>query len=242
MGVGGVAAAGIIWMLSRRRREAALRRPTGSDVALSPPAVEAAERQSRAIADHEALQWIDLGLRYLGALFEHLAVPPSVVLVRAGSIGMEVMIEPPTRDPPGRFESVDGGVTWRLDPTVELTELEALAADRWPLLPALVTVGDTPAGAVLANLEHAGSLSVEGDPERQRGLLAQMLVELTSQPWTDQTLSGVHVLGDAGPVAKLPGVDVDDDPDLLAQILDQASDRYQRDIGSAVVGGGPPGH
>jgi DNA-binding SARP family transcriptional activator len=110
-----------------------------------------------------------------------------------------------------------------------------LAAGRWPLLPALVTVGETAAGTVLANLEHAGSLAIEGDPERQRGLLLQILVELTSQPWSDQTLSGVHVLGDAGLDTDLPGVDVDDDPMYLAQVVDKLSDRYQRDIGRATT-------
>ena len=50
----------------------------------------------------------------------------------------------------------------------------------------------------------AGSLAIEGDTERQRALLLQTLVELTSQPWTDQTLSGVHVLGDKGLDTALP--------------------------------------
>jgi hypothetical protein len=94
-----------------------------------------------------------------------------------------------------------------------------------------VTIGETAAGTVLANLEHAGSLAIEGDPERQRDLLLQILVEMTSQPWTDQALSGVHVLGDAGLDTALQGVDVDDDLMFMALVLDQLSDRYQRDIG-----------
>ena len=90
---------------------------------------------------------------------------------------------------------------------------------------------------MLANLEHAGSLAIEGDPQRQRSLLLQILVELPHQPWTDQTLAGVHVLGHAGLGTGLAGVDVDDDPMFMAQVLDKASDRYQRDIGgvSSVV-------
>jgi DNA-binding SARP family transcriptional activator len=63
----------------------------------------------------------------------------------------------------------------------------------------------------------------------------QILVELTSQPWSDQTLSGVHVLGHAGLDTELPGVDVDDDPMYLAQVVDRLSDRYQRDIGRAAT-------
>lgn len=228
-------AAGVIWMLGRRRREQTLNRETGRQIPEPPAALEIVERRVRAIADNDAMRWVDLGLRYLGQLIEVLDDPPAVVLVRAGSVGLEVMVDPPTPAAPGHFRAGDGGITWVLDPAIDLAELERLAGDRWPPLPALVTIGETAAGTVLANLEHAGSLAIEGDPERQRGLLLQILVELTSQPWTDQTLSGVHVLGDAGLDCELPGVDVDDDAMFMAQVLDQLSDRYQRDIDAPSV-------
>ena len=64
-------------------------------------------------------------------------------------------------------------------------------------------------------------------------MLLQVLVELTAQSWADQTLAGVHVLGHTGLPAGLPGVDVDNDPMKLAQVLDHASDRYQADIAAA---------
>ncbi|MDQ1394269.1 MAG: hypothetical protein QOF30_3246 [Acidimicrobiaceae bacterium] len=235
VGVGALAAAGVVWMLGRHRREQTLARATGRDIPTTPAPMEAVERRVRVIADHEAMRWVDLGLRYLGQLIENLDDPPGIVLVRAGSVGLEVMVDPPTVAAPGRFVAVDGGITWGLEASVDLAELERLAGNRWPPVPALVTIGETAAGTVLANLEHAGSLAIEGDPERQRGLLLQILVELTSQPWTDQTLSGVHVLGDAGLDGELPGVDVDDDPMFMAQVLDQLSDRYQRDIDAPSV-------
>ena len=122
----------MIWMLGRRRREQTLNRETGRHIPEPPAALEAVERRVRAIADHEAMRWVDLGLRYLGQLIEVLDDPPAVVLVRAGSVGLEVMVDPPTPEAPGHFRAGDGGITWGLDPAIDLAELERLAGDRWP--------------------------------------------------------------------------------------------------------------
>ena len=75
------------------------------------------------------------------------------------------MIAPACEDAPEGWRSLDEGSVWALDPDTELEELEARVAERWSFLPALVTVGATADGAVLANLEHAGSLAVDGDED-----------------------------------------------------------------------------
>src|SRR6202034_1216270 len=126
-----------------------------------------------------AVQPGDAGLRFLGTQFaerqahsagnatgrrdteEEQPSSPSVVLVRAGARGLEVMISPPSSDSPPGWEVIDDGAVWVLAPDISLDDLEGRAYGSWPLLPALVTVGSTVDGAVLANLEHAGSLAVE---------------------------------------------------------------------------------
>jgi DNA-binding SARP family transcriptional activator len=210
-------------MFARRR---------GQAIPAPPSSVERVERQARVIAERDALAWADLGLRYLGRVFDQELDPagvPSVVVVRAGEHGLEIMVDPPT-PAAGRFEAIDDGRVWRLDAAVDLAELEDLATERWPLLPALVNVGTSAAGSVLANLEHAGTLDVQGDPARVRGVLTQMLIELSSYPWTQETLAGLHALGETGLAATVPGVSTDADPMAAAEIMDRLADRYRRDL------------
>ena len=240
----GVVAAGVIWRLGRRRREQMQRRPTGRIQAANPAPVIVAEAQARAIADGDAMRWVDAGMRYLGAQLGEADAGrsagltardigahgsgqrrvSSVVLVRAGNRGLEVMVSPPSSTPPEGWMAVDEGTVWVLDGALDLEALEQRAAGRWSLLPALVTVGVTVDGTVLANLEHAGSLAVEGDPDTVRAVAAQMLMELTSQPWADEMLAGLHALGDPG-APHLPGVDPVADPMALAETLDGVAER-----------------
>ncbi len=236
-GVAGLVAAGVMWRLGRRRRQQMHFRRTGRTLARNPAAVVAAETKARAIADHEAMRWVDAGLRYLGGQLaqrssavaadgEDGSAPPSVVLVRAGSRGLEVMIAPACPDAPDGWVQhrwMTAAVWVRLDADIDLEDLEERAAQRWPFLPALVTVGVTVDGTVLANLEHAGSLAVDGDAETVRAVLGQILIELTSQPWADEMLAGLHALGDAG-AQTLAGVDTDGDPMVLAEQLDRSAD------------------
>jgi DNA-binding SARP family transcriptional activator len=79
---------------------------------------------------------------------------------------------------------VEGGTIWVLDPSLSAANLEALAESSWPFLPALVSVGETPAGTVLVNLEHAGILRLCGDPGAVRSALAEVVLELRCQPWS----------------------------------------------------------
>lgn len=243
-GIAALAAAGLLWRLGRRRREQLHRRRTGEELRPNPPPVVAVETTARAIADTEAMRWVDAGLRFLGGQFaeRHQSASPgyrspqcpadaraevqatSVVLVRAGGRGLEVMVAPACEDAPPHWTAIDEGAVWILDPALELEELEKLAGDRWPFLPALVTVGTTVDGAVLANLEHAGSLAVEGEPGRVRAMLGQLLIELTSQPWTEEMLRSLDVIGNWESPG-LPGVEHQDDPLTLVQMIERSSER-----------------
>jgi DNA-binding SARP family transcriptional activator len=153
-----------------------------------------------------------------------------VVVVRAGSQGLEIMIDPPVPAGAGRFEAIDDGRVWRIDPDVDLAELEVLAADRWPILPALVSVGTSTDGAVLANLEHAGSVTVDGDPVMVTAVLQQVIVELASYPWSEETLAGLHTFGDPHLSVLPPGVTPAPEEIAIAEVVDRLADRYRSDL------------
>jgi DNA-binding SARP family transcriptional activator/nucleoid-associated protein YgaU len=129
---------------------------------------------------------------------------PSLVMVKVGTSGLEVALEPA---PPGRLgwfvpRKLDGGssdfpAVHLLAPDIGLEDLQALAAERWPACPALVAVGDSREGTVLVNLEHAGAVSVEGPGERVRGFLAGLLLQLATQPWAEEMLGGLYAVGES---------------------------------------------
>lgn|GEM_PF-1635014 len=314
-GLGAVAAAGLVWRLQRARRDAAHSRPSGFVPPRNRPKVQEAERRARAVASEEALRWVDLGTRYLGALVEQeahdagaagpvqlklsqgtvslpgpLSLPgssrpgplpegpegeplalsgqsefvgprlvgeapgepgweseadeeaaaferwwsggehtegqawpgpsgapqhvqlPSLVMARVGGSGLEVVLEPAPRGrlgwflPVGTATGCDGeAASYVLGLDIGLEDLEALSAERWPAWPALVVVGLSGKDTVLLNLEHAGVLSVEGPEEMVKGFLAGVLVQLASQPWADEMLSGLYAVGASPLQGKLGG-------------------------------------
>ncbi len=243
--ISGLVAAGVIWRLGRRRRDQMHLRPSGRRIKPNPTSVVAAELQARAIADTETMRWVDAGLRYLGGQLAARqtvgedprpagddAVVPSVVLVRAGARGLEVMVSPPCMSAPDGWTVTDEGSVWVLTGPADIDELEAQADGRWPFLPALATIGSTTDGPVLANLEHAGSLGVDGTPDLVQAFAEQMLMELTSQPWTEGTIDAVYALGDLG-LGRLPGVTVVDDAMALAERLDRMAERTAASLGAA---------
>lgn len=152
-----------------------------------PAAFVDVEREVRAVARSEAPRWIAAAARHLaGALAEEGAPPPPEVLaLRAGDLGVEVLIAQPWPVAPGRFLPVDDGHTWRLDPDVELDELEELARPVPSYLTALASVGDSETGAVLIDLDHVGTLRVEGPVEEAEAVLGGMALELATAPWAD---------------------------------------------------------
>ena len=238
-GVAAIAAAGIIWRLDWSRREQLHSRPRGRLIPQNRPAVQAVERRARAIASEEAMRWVDFGLRYLSGLveqqsFDKMGPVPSVVLVHAGKRGLEVLVSPAVQGALGWFEPSQDGTRLLLDAEVTLAELQGLATDRWPAWPALVSLGNDADGALLFNLEHGGSLSVEGPSNLVEGALARIALELSSQPWSDEMLAGLYLIGDCPLDGRLRGaqrVAADEAMDL-AERLDQISAAQQELAGA----------
>jgi len=221
-GAAAIAVAGVVLQLERKRRGQAHARRTGFLVPRNSPPVEAAERRARVVATSEALMWADLSLRYLGGLVEQAcdgpsAEVPSLVLMRVGDGGVEVVMSP---EPHGRFgwfspTGRDGSLA--LDADIGLEDLRALADERWPVWPAVVSLGQDRGGAVLFNLEHAGSLSVEGPARQVSGALSSLALQLVSQPWCDEMLSGLYCLG-RSPLGTVPGLEGLEGPGVVQRV------------------------
>ena len=97
----------------------------------------------------------------------------------------------------GWFSPTEDGTKLVLDAEVTLEELEALAGDHWPAWPALVSLGQADEDELLFNLEHIGSVSIEGPDQVVHGVLGRMVLELSSQPWSDEMLAGLYCLGNS---------------------------------------------
>jgi DNA-binding SARP family transcriptional activator len=177
----------LIGYLGGLRRERERRRRRHHRFPAPTPAQQNAERQLRAVARPEAPRWVDLALRHLAAALQEDGAPPppTILAVHAGDAGLDVFISPPWPVAPGRFVARDDGHTWRLDPAVNLEELGRLAAGVPAYVPGVVTVGDTDHGAALVDLDAAGSLTVEGHPERADAIVTAMAAELATAPWSE---------------------------------------------------------
>ena len=120
-----------------------------------------------------------------------------MVLVKVGEGGLEVVCRPAPKGRLGWFSPTADGAGLVLDSDLEIEDLELLAADHWPAWPVVVSLGESDGGTVLMNLEHAGSLSVEGDGRGgARRRLAAVLLQLVSQPWSQEMLAGLYSVGE----------------------------------------------
>ena len=123
---------------------------------------------------------VDLALR---SAWASSAAAPGVLAVRVGELGVELLLDGPRPDAPDGFEAVDGGLAWRLDPTVSSDDMRTAAGEQPPPMPGLITVGTTDEGPVLIDVHRARVLSVEGDAGRVASFLAGVELELSRAPW-----------------------------------------------------------
>jgi hypothetical protein len=201
------------------------------------PAAQPLERQARAIAADQAEEWIDAALRTLTAALADAAfeASPRLRCVRAGDMGLEVLLAEPFPVAPDGWEAADGGHVWRVRHDVDLAELRRRGASYPVLAPALVSLGATPEGPILADLEAFGALSVEGDAERVRAFLCGAALELASASWAQGVDLRVYGLdGFAG----LDGV-VDDGAELLREVRSTAHLMAESLIADGLDAGAP---
>lgn len=177
-----LAAAGLLAVLGRRRREQLWHRLFGHRVVR--PRGDAAEVEValRLGADAPGARILDLGLRLLGAeLAAANRTPPTVYGAHLSARTLDLWIHPPDGDPPAPWTVKDGGQVWRL------------AAHEGRLLedqpggapyPGLVSIGTDQSGRVLVDLEAAqGLINIRGP--QTTAALAALAVELATNRWSD---------------------------------------------------------
>jgi len=128
---------------------------------------------------------IDLALRHAWAALaeDGRREEPSIVAVRVGELGVELLLDPPMAEAAGRFVASEGGHLWRLAPDLPDSDLYTAMRSQPAPRPALVTVGTTAEGPVLIDVRRARTLSVEGEAALVASFLADAALELASAPW-----------------------------------------------------------
>lgn len=201
-GVGALLAAGVAASVMARRRATARTRPAGARI-WAPEAgstAEQLEQQLRTVADPIGREAINLALRDLAAQAASAGLPhPQVLFVRYAADGseMQLYLTEPASLPHPWVGSTDQQV-WSLT-DAELVEHVAPRTDVGDVpapYPALVGLGMGDQNThLLIDLEQVRHLDLRGDSDATHGMLAAMLLELTTSDWADDlqvTVVGHH--------------------------------------------------
>ncbi|MGW4792580.1 BTAD domain-containing putative transcriptional regulator [Nonomuraea sp. NPDC004297] len=115
LGAASLAAAGLLIVLARRRREQLWRRVFGRRIARPRDDAAQAEIALRLGSDAPGARVLDVGLRTLGAgLAAQHRTPPIVYGAHLSARSLDLWIHPPDGDPPAPWTAADGGQIWRL--------------------------------------------------------------------------------------------------------------------------------
>ncbi|MBX6382903.1 MAG: hypothetical protein IRZ07_07985 [Microbispora sp.] len=180
-----LAAAGLLALLGRRRREQLWRRAFGRRIARPRGDAAEAEVAIRLGADAPGSRMLDIGLRLLGRLLADAGRrPPTIYAAHLSNRGLDLWIHPAEPDAPEPWESCDDGQVWRL-PAHEGRRIDehALAGTPAPY-PGLVSLGTDQGGRVLVDLEAAhGVIAITG--AHTVAALSALAVELATNRWSD---------------------------------------------------------
>ncbi|MFD1542244.1 BTAD domain-containing putative transcriptional regulator [Nonomuraea guangzhouensis] len=178
-----LAAAGLLIVLARRRREQLWRRAFGRRITRPRDDAAKAEVALRLGADAPGTRILDIGLRLLGAeLATQGRTPPTVYAAHLSPRNLDLWIHPPDGDAPEPWMAQDGGQVWRLAAHEgRLLEEQPGGAP----YPGLVSIGADESGRVLIDLEAAqGLINIRGP--QTTAALAALAVELATNRWSDR--------------------------------------------------------
>lgn len=197
----GLATAGVVAILDRRRRVQRQRRRSGHVLPTPAVGAERVEAQLRAGTDVDRAERIALAMQAAAAGLPG-EVFPTVRFVLVSDDAVRVHLGEVVSPAPAGFEEVEGA--WVT--TLPNDRLEALARGGVDPLPLLCPVGRTPDGSdVLIDLEKFGIVWIEGPQDRALGLVRSMALALASSAWASSPQ--VIAVGMAGGIAELDWVD-----------------------------------
>lgn len=197
---GGIALAGALALLERRRRAQQRHRRPGRVIPLPAGPGRMAEQQLRWGADLAGAQLLDLALRAAAASAGATGLP-RLAWAEAQADSALLVLEHPSPAPPG-FVALDACRWITSAPAAELAHAAAHAAAP---VPTLVPVGTTDQGSeLLVELEFGGVVTVDGPRGDVAGLLRAVVVALSTAPWSDQPR--IVTVGLEPEFDRLPGV------------------------------------
>lgn len=229
-GVSALLAAGLVGLLTRRRKLQQRRRRLGQRLPLPTPAATQIEQELRATADAISVDAVDQALRHLAHNCTQTGTPlPAVRAARLTATQFDLYLASATPSPlPAPWTATEDSTVWTLNATDA-----ALTADLDPATvpapyPSLVTIGqDDEQGHVLLNLEQLGALGIVGAEHDTREVLAALALELALSSWADDlqvTLVGafpdLEDVMQTGRIRYLP---------TLGRVLDELGRRADRD-------------
>lgn len=215
---GGLATAGLLVLLDRRRRAQQRHRRAGERLPVPPAAVQEAERELRTGADTESAAFMEAALRAAMA-GSGPAGPPPFRWVESDAHGVTMVLAAESEAPAG-FAAV-GECRWHT--TATLDELAQLGQSSASPTPALVPIGRADDGTeVLVDLETSVT-TVVGEPGAVQGLLRVVAVAAATSPWSDQ--ARVILVGHDR--AALPAVDGLEPCDDFDRVLDELQARQE---------------
>ncbi|GAA0922882.1 hypothetical protein [Nonomuraea longicatena] len=178
-----LAAAGLLVVLGRRRREQLWRRPFGRRLPRPQGDAAHAEVALRFGADAPGARILDSGLRLLSAeLAKEHRKPPVVLAAHLSTLLLDLWVHPPDDNPPAPWSAQDGGRVWRLHAHEGRLLEDPKGAAPYP---GLVSLGTDEVGRVLIDLEAAqGVINISGP--NTTAALGALAVELATNRWSDR--------------------------------------------------------
>jgi DNA-binding SARP family transcriptional activator len=181
LAVGGLLAFGLLAAVARLRRRQQRHRQPGRRPRLPVGAAARTEQHLRAAAEPDSVRFLDLAVRALAAGIRNSGLPPPAVdAVLLEPTGLEVILREATSAAPPPFVLAGDFRRWTLPRDMPTDRLEEAAGDAVVPFPGLVTLGLTPTGQLLINLEAPGLTALAGPPAVARPMLDAMAVELAT--------------------------------------------------------------
>jgi nucleoid-associated protein YgaU/DNA-binding SARP family transcriptional activator len=216
---GGVALAGVVLLLEKRRRAQQRHRGRGRRVPLPDGHLQHEERLLREGAEVDRARLLDVALRAAAKGSGATGLPP-LRWVEATDDAVLIVLDGAAPAPPG-FEAVD---PYRWVTTRSPRELAAIAGQAEMPVPTLIPVGTTADDAeLLVELESSCVVTVAGPREETIGLLRAIAVAAATAPWSEQ--SRVLLVGMHGELTELPWVE---ETDRLAEAINAAEEHVDR--------------
>jgi LysM domain len=175
-------ATGITATIIRLRRRRLAQRKPGHRLTTATATVATTETVMRAEAKPDRITALH---HLLAGLTGHSKLDGQQPLIRAvqhNDDGVELLWNEPQARPPKPWTTTDGGWSWRTPwPTNPPANVRPA-----PILPALVPLGKRPDGSeLLLDLEAAGTLTIEGNPEDTIAFIRQLVLSLAASPLAD---------------------------------------------------------